>query len=156
MKDKFKIMLGAVVIAVVACLSYYGLFLLLSFIKPPEMPDIVVLILGMGIIVLLPVIGVIIRVFLCYWCQKRLQLSSFQSKVMLLVSSFLYGFGIYYGILPYGERLSFEEGLGFVLGIFLAWGVTALEILLLIVLLVIERKVDVGKRVEEVKERVNS
>jgi len=156
MKEKIKVLFGAIVVSVISCIFYYGLFSLLPFIKSLEMPDIVVLILVVGIIVLLPVIGVIIRVFLCYWCQKRLQLSSFQSKVMLLVSSFLYGFGIYYGTLPYGERLSFEEGLGFVLGIFLAWGVTALEILLLIVLLVIERKVDVGKRVEEVKEWVNS
>ena len=156
MKEKIKVLFGAIVLSVISCIFYYGLFLLLSFIKPPEMPDIVVLILGMGIIVLLPVIGVIIRAFLCYWCQKRLQLSSFQSKVMLLISSFLYGFGIYYGILPHSDRISFGEGLGFALEIILTGGVTALEIFLLIVLLVIERKVDVGKRVEEVKEWVNS
>ncbi len=135
MKVKFKIMLGAIIIAVIACLSYYGLFSLLPFIESPEMPDIVILILGTGIIFLLPVIGVIIRAFLCYWCHKKLRFSSFQSKVMLLVSSFLYGFGLYYGILPYCERFSFGEGLGLALEIIFVGGVTALEILLLIVIL---------------------
>jgi len=140
MINKVKILLGAFVISAMSCLSYFGLLELVSYRSDLDVTSILSIILDFGILALTPFIGSIVRMIAGYICKTKLGFSLFQSKMTQLISCILYLIEVYLYANVYCQTLAFDEGLGFVLGLFFMLVITAFEILLLIVLLVIERK----------------
>ncbi|MBE5865345.1 MAG: hypothetical protein E7292_03910 [Lachnospiraceae bacterium] len=156
MKEKIKVLFGAIVVSVISCIFYYGLFDTFFYVRVANINVNIILILILGMMVIIPFISSIIRVVAGYVCKKKLGFSSFQSKIMMLISCFLYMFeGYWYGSI-YCHRLAFDEGLAFAIEIIFTLVIIVLEVLLLIGSLVIGHKIDVGKKVEKVKEWVNS
>ncbi len=140
MRDKVRILLGVLIISAVSCLSYFGLLELVSYRRDLDVTGILSVILDFGILALTPFIGSIVRVSAGYICKKKLGFGLFQSKMIQLISCFLCLIEVNLYANSYCRTLGFEEGLGFVLGLFFMLIVTALEILLSIVILVIQHK----------------
>ncbi|MBE5865346.1 MAG: hypothetical protein E7292_03915 [Lachnospiraceae bacterium] len=140
MINKVKILLGAFVVSILSSLLFFSLFELVSYESNMDLPDILILILALGTLALIPFVGSIVRVIAGYICKTKLGFSLFQSKMTQLISCILYLIEVYLYANIYCHTLAFDEGLGFVLGLFFMLVITAFEMLLLIGLLVIERK----------------
>ena len=140
MINKVKILLGAFVASILSTLLFFSLFELVSYESNMDLPDILILILALGTLALIPFVGSIVRVIAGYIFKAKLGFSFFQSKMTQLISCILYLVEVYLYANSYCHTLAFDKGLGFVLGLFFMLVITAFEMLLLIVLLVIERK----------------
>lgn len=130
MRDKIKIVIGACIIATISCLAYYGLFKAMIWMNDRDAT--MIIILGVGTMVLLPFSNIIIHFIFGWLCRKRLGFSSFECKLTLLISCFLYAFEMFLGITPCGQGLGFEDGLCLVLMLYVVLIITVLEVLFLI------------------------
>ncbi len=140
MIDGLKIILGAVITAAIACFMYFGSYELIFLLKGSEWFDCIIVILGCTLLSMIPIIIVIVHIISYILCKKRKYLSPYQIKIMLLISSIFYVIMGYWNAAAYSVKLGFEDGLGFVLGHIITLGVVGVWVLILIALLIWERK----------------
>ncbi len=140
MVDGLKIILGAVITAAIACLMYFGSYELIFMIKRIKLPKFILALSICSLVFMIPIIIVIVHIISYILCKKRKYLSPYQIKIMLLISSIFYVIMGYWNAAAYSVKLGFEDGLGFVLGHIITLGVVGVWVLILIALLIWERK----------------
>ncbi len=148
MVDGIKIALGAVIIAVITCLVWFGMFEMI-FLDPfgviPYLSKLflikyIVVVLAYCMICVIPVMLVIVHILVYSLCKRWKYLDTFQSKKMLVLSSVFYVIMRYWSLGIYCRKLDFGEGLGLTVESVFSLVVAAVWILILVAFLIGERK----------------
>ena len=144
MKDKIisglKIIMGALITSAIVCVVYFGSYELIFLLKETEWFDCIIVILGCSLLFIMQFALVIVHIAAYWLCKKRKYLTPYQSKMMLLMSTFSFVAMGYWAAGVYCIKLGFEDGLGFVLGSLITLGIAGIWALILIVLLIVEKK----------------